>query len=93
MSTIILRGNYFADWLELCSTDAMPNGVEGLRFDRAHFKGFGESSDDFEVVLHEHFRLGLRGGFRWCAEVCPHGFLAVIENALQLVFHIEATGN
>jgi small-conductance mechanosensitive channel len=27
-------------------------GVEGLRFDRAHFKGFGESSFDFEVVYY-----------------------------------------
>lgn len=27
-------------------------GVEGLRFDRAHFKGFGESSYDFEVVYY-----------------------------------------
>ena len=24
--------------------------VEGVRFDRAHFKGFGDSSLDFEVV-------------------------------------------
>lgn len=27
-------------------------GIEGLRFDRAHFKGFGESSYDFEVVYY-----------------------------------------
>ncbi|MGZ0706896.1 mechanosensitive ion channel family protein [Coraliomargarita sp. W4R53] len=27
-------------------------GVEGLRFDRAHFKGFGDSSYDFEVVYY-----------------------------------------
>lgn len=27
-------------------------GVEGLRFDRAHFKGFGNSSYDFEVVYY-----------------------------------------
>jgi small-conductance mechanosensitive channel len=26
--------------------------IEGLRFDRAHFKGFGESSYDFEVVYY-----------------------------------------
>lgn len=26
--------------------------VDGLRFDRAHFKGFGESSYDFEVVYY-----------------------------------------
>jgi small-conductance mechanosensitive channel len=27
-------------------------GIEGTRFDRAHFKGFGESSFDFEVVYY-----------------------------------------
>jgi small-conductance mechanosensitive channel len=27
-------------------------GIDGLRFDRAHFKGFGESSYDFEVVYY-----------------------------------------
>jgi len=27
-------------------------GVEGLRFDRAHFKSFGDSSYDFEVVYY-----------------------------------------
>lgn len=26
--------------------------IEGLRFDRAHFKGFGDSSYDFEVVYY-----------------------------------------
>lgn len=28
------------------------DGIEGLRFDRAHFKGFGESSYDFEAVYY-----------------------------------------
>jgi small-conductance mechanosensitive channel len=27
-------------------------GIEGMRFDRAHFKGFGDSSFDFEVVYY-----------------------------------------
>ncbi|MFP4157730.1 MAG: mechanosensitive ion channel family protein, partial [Opitutales bacterium] len=31
---------------------AIVEGIENTRFDRAHFKGFGESSFDFEVVYY-----------------------------------------